>query len=322
MPPHTISRDLKAQIPALFFEQGFTVDQICAALGIGKSTVYKTLQYFHRYGTASNPHAHKSGHNRILSHTDIKFISTLVDQRHCIYLNEIRQALAEQRGCVVSIATLSRTLQRLDIRSKSVSIRPLEHNDLLRAAYMNRIADIVTNPDQFMFVDEAAHNRCTSGHRKGWAFVGKRCFRCFQRRFFVCGQRFSILPILTIDGIITHNIIPGSITADQFVQFLWELVIPLTNPYPGPRSVLILDNCRIHHSEQIRALVEDEALCKLVFLPPYSPDLNPIEQAFFSIKSHLRQHWDDFSLSIIDTAYHNINPDMAWGFIRSSGYIA
>jgi hypothetical protein len=86
--------------------------------------------------------------------------------------------------------------------------------------------------------------------------------------------------------------------------------------------MLILDNCRIHHSKQIRALVEDEALCKLVFLPPYSPDLNPIEQAFFSIKSHLCQHWDDFSLSIIDAACHNINPDMAWGFIRSSGYIA
>jgi hypothetical protein len=35
--------------------------------------------------------------------------------------------------------------------------------------------------------------------------------------------------------------------------------IPLTNPYPGPRSVLILDNCRIHHAEEIRELVEDEA---------------------------------------------------------------
>jgi hypothetical protein len=37
------------------------------------------------------------------------------------------------------------------------------------------------------------------------------------------------------------------------------LQIPLSNPYPGPRSVLILDNCNIHHSEEVRALVEDEA---------------------------------------------------------------
>jgi hypothetical protein len=37
------------------------------------------------------------------------------------------------------------------------------------------------------------------------------------------------------------------------------LQIPLTNPYPGPRSVLIIDNCNIHHAEEVRQLVEDEA---------------------------------------------------------------
>src|ERR1700677_1974027 len=122
---------------------------------------------------------------------------------------------------------------------------------------MNRIADIVTNPDMLMFIDKAARNRHTSGRSKGWSFAGRRCI---QRRFFVRGKRFSILPVLTIDGIITHDIISGSVTADRFLQFLQELVIPLTNPYPGPRSVLILDNCNIHHSEKVQALVEDEAL--------------------------------------------------------------
>lgn len=61
--------------------------------------------------------------------------------------------------------------------------------------------------------------------------------------------------------------------------------------------------------------------CKLLFLPPYSPDLNPIEQAFFAIKAFLRRHWKDNSLSIIDRACLNINSDMAWGFFRASGYV-
>jgi hypothetical protein len=280
--------------------------------------VYQSLQYFRTYGIAHNPHAHKTGRNRTLTALDIKFIATLVDQKHCIYLNEIRQALFKQRGCEISVSSLSRTLQRLDFSRKCVSARALEWNEILRAAYMNQIADVVPSPDMPMFVDEAARNRRTSGRSKGWASAGSRCI---QHRFFVCGQRFSILPVLTIDGIITHNIIPGLITTECFVQFLQELVIPLTNPYPGPQSVLILDNCNIHHSEKIRALVEDEAMCKLIFLPPYSPDLNPIEQAFFSIKAHLCRHWDDFSLSVIDTACHNITVDMVWGFIQSSGYV-
>ena len=62
-------------------------------------------------------------------------------------------------------------------------------------------------------------------------------------------------------------------------------------------------------------------MCKLIFLSPYSLDLNPIEQVFFSIKSYLQQQWDDFSLSVIDAACHNITPDMAWGFIQSSQYV-
>lgn len=117
----------------------------------------------------------------------------------------------------------------------------------------------------------------------------------------------------------------------------------MTNPYPGPRSVLVLDNCNIHHAEEIRELVEDQAGefllckfppnniiltvlllpgCKLIFLPPYSPDLNPIEQAFSAIKSYLRRFHKDLSLSVIGAACRSITAEKAWGFFRASGYVA
>jgi hypothetical protein len=50
--------------------------------------------------------------------------------------------------------------------------------------------------------------------------------------------------------------------------------IPLTNPYPGPRSVLILDNCNIHHSEGVRQLVEDEAGISKLYLSLFQVLLN------------------------------------------------
>ena len=161
------------------------MDQICAVLGVKKSLVYRSLQYFCIYGTAHNPHAHKTGCNWKLSPLDIKFIAALVDQWHCIYLNEIQQALSKHRGRVVSVATLSRSLHRLGFSKKIISRRALERNDMLRAAYMNHIANLVTNPDMLMFVDEAARNRHTSGRSKGWAFTQSRCI---QHRFFVRGQ--------------------------------------------------------------------------------------------------------------------------------------
>ena len=75
------------------------------------------------------------------------------------------------------------------------------------------------------------------------------------------------------------------------------------NPDPGSCSVLVMDNCHIHHGEEVWCLVEDVHhkfpwwhcnltffffwVCKLIDLPTYSPDYNPIEQAFSSIKAYL-----------------------------------
>jgi transposase len=59
-----------------------------------------------------------------------------------------------------------------------------------------------------------------------------------------------------------------------------------------------------------------------MFLPPYSPDLNPIEQAFSVIKSYLRRYCYDVSLSVIGAACRSITPEKAKGFFRASGYIA
>lgn len=63
------------------------------------------------------------------------------------------------------------------------------------------------------------------------------------------------------------------------------------------------------------------AVCKLVFLPPYSPDLNPIEQAFSVIKAFLRRYWKDVTLGILDCACRVITPSKAWGFFHASGYV-
>ena len=114
------------------------------------------------------------------------------------------------------------TLHHLSYSCKVVSAYTLERNYLLQFAFMNKIADKVTNPNMLMFVDEVAHNKKTPVRAKGWLLVGRRCV---QRRCFSHGQRFPILPILMLDGIITYNIISGSVTLAQFLQFLCELVV-------------------------------------------------------------------------------------------------
>jgi hypothetical protein len=84
------------------------------------------------------------------------------------------------------------------------------------------MADLVPDANMLMFIDEAAKNDHTSGRIKGWLLMGTRCI---QQRAFVRGKHFSILPVLTLDGIIAHDVIEGSVNTAQFLSFLEEHVV-------------------------------------------------------------------------------------------------
>ena len=222
MPRRTVSHDLKACIPVLF-RKGYSMEEICDLLSIKKTLVYTSLSYYQVYSVSYNPHAHqKAGRPRLLQSVDIRFIQALLDRRQTVYITELQEELYQARKVHVSIPTLLRTLKHLNFSHKVVLHRAIECDNLRCSVFMNKIADEVPNPNMLMFVDEAAWNRRTSQQKFGWSWRG---WRCIRRQFFVRGQRYSILPILTIDGIITYDIIPGSITAERFLQFLWELVV-------------------------------------------------------------------------------------------------
>jgi transposase len=222
MPRKTISRDLKVRVLILFYEQHFSVKKTCGILAIKKSLAYKTLEFHHTYGTAYNPHARRYGQRRSLAVTDMAFIYNLLEQRHCTYLDELQTELFSRRGVWCSTPTLLRTLRRLHFSQKCVTTKAIERNDLQRSHFMLRIGQDILDPSMLMFIDEAAKNERTTGRKCGWSLKGRRCI---QRRVFICGQQWSILPVLTLDGIITYDIIPGSVTSRGFYQFLHDHVV-------------------------------------------------------------------------------------------------
>ncbi len=73
------------------------------------------------------------------------------------------------------------------------------------------------------------------------------------------------------------------------------------NPFPNKNSVLVMDNAKIHHDEEMINLIERIG-CKVLFLPPYSPDYNPIEIAFSTLKRWFRQN-RDFMETCLDPEY-------------------
>lgn len=64
---------------------------------------------------------------------------------------------------------------------------------------------------------------------------------------FSRGENFTILPAMTVDGYLACNIYRGSVTSERFKEFVETDVLPLCTPFPGPRSIIIIDNAAIHN---------------------------------------------------------------------------
>lgn len=97
------------------------------------------------------------------------------------------------------------------------------------------------------------------------------------------------------------------------------------NPYPGPKSVLVMDNCRIHdhYDEKFLDTIRNAGV-RIEFLPPYSPDLNPIESAFSKFKKAIERigekEEDTDVREIIRMACSTITREDCKGFVENSGY--
>jgi transposase len=104
----------------------------------------------------------------------------------------------------------------------------------------------------------------------------------FQRE-----QRYQILPAYTQDSIILAHIFQGSTDSIVFEDFI-EQLLPLCGKWPEPKSVLVMDNASFHHTQRIEQMCYNAGV-KLVYLPPYSPDFNLIEEFFSELKAFIKR---------------------------------
>lgn len=81
----------------------------------------------------------------------------------------------------------------------------------------------------------------------------------------------------------------GSVDGETFSQFIELHLLPHLLPFNGtnPNSIIVMDNASIHYNSKVAELIQSVGAL-LVYLPPYSPDLNPIEEAFSAVKSFLK----------------------------------
>lgn len=124
-----------------------------------------------------------------------------------------------------------------------------------------------------------------------------------------------------------YQFIHGTSNGDIFQDFVEKELLPQLLPFNGSNSnsIVVMDNASIHHSQAIFDLISSVGAL-LIYLPPYSPDLNPIEEAFSSVKSYLKAHeavicnGSDIKVTI-QAAFNSISADDCKGWFSDSGCV-
>jgi transposase len=170
--------------------------------------------------------------------------------------------------------------------------------------------------DQFVFLDEfGAATNMTRRHARG-----PRGQRVVCKAPHGHWKVLSTIAAMTVHGMLGHGTFDGATDTDTFVAFVGDGLAP----HLAPGQVVVLDNLPAHRSPRVDALIE-AAGARVLRLPPYSPDFNPIEMAISKVKSILRtlgRRTVDGLLAAIDQAIAAITAADAIGFIRHCGYAA
>lgn len=166
-----------------------------------------------------------------------------------------------------------------------------------------------------IFIDETGCHP-GMGPLRGWAPVGERLLG--PESAYSGGRRLSLVAAMDVGGIRRHAIIEGGVKGTDFLEFVRHVL----GPSLRPGKVVVMDNLRLHKNPEVIRFLKDRG-CRVVFIPPYSPDTNPIELAFSKIKHLVRKAAATSLLSLrsaFDVACAAITARDARNYINCAGY--
>lgn len=190
-----------------------------------------------------------------------------------------------------------------------------EREEFLRAAWRVTVA-AETGSDRLVFVDECGAN-ISLVPLYAWSRRGERASAKAPRNW---GKNVTLLSSMSRSGMGPSLAVEGPTTREVFETYLEEVLAPTLSP----GRVVLMDNLSAHKGGQVREIIEGRD-CELVYLPPYSPDLNPIEEAFAKLKGLLRKKGARSREALVEAmgaALDAITVGDARGFFGHCGYVA
>ncbi|MFV1874541.1 IS630 family transposase [Nioella sp.] len=248
------------------------------------------------------------------------FLIELIDQDGDMTMPELAGALVDATGVQAHPDAIGRFLRKLGFTYKKTLVATERRRARVRKLrdewFRHRLPAVTAQPERVVFIDETSV-KTNLTRQRGWSQRGERLvmdapFGSWGTQTFIAG--------LGANALIAPWVIKGAMDGEAFAAYVTQVLLPELEP----GTVVILDNLATHKNAAAAKAMR-EAGCWFLFLPPYSPDLNPIEMAFSKLKAHLRRigartFTDMFSAlaEICDL----FSPDECWNYFKAARYVS
>ena len=293
-------------------------EAIARNLNISLGTAYNIFKLFESTGEV-DPNKKPRRDHKLDDHHAL-YIVGLVLNFPALQLSEFVDKVAEVSGTVVSTSTMCRLLASHGLTRKKIQHVALQRRLDLRGSFVASTYPFSKN--MFVYIDETGCKVKNMLRQYGYALCGDRAV-CHQ--LLVRGQNITAIAAICTTGLLALEIHRDKVNGDIFFDFARGSLIPELLPFDGynHQSIVIMDNCLIHRVQDVVELFNSVGVLVL-YLPPYSPDLNPIELTFSYIKQYLRDHERIIHVvpptQLIKAAFDSITSEMCNNWIQHCGY--
>jgi transposase len=266
-----------------------TAAQMATVAGCSKRSVKairSNLRHFH----STKAPANGGGRRRSITPPMLGALRERLLEKPGLYQEEMALFLWDEFGVLISTHNISGTLRAVGWSKKVARQIAREQNADLRDFYLYNLTQFRSY--YLVFIDESGCDKRIGFRRTGWSPHGVAPVQVAK---FHRDRRYQILPAYTQDGILLSRVFQGSTDSAVFEDYI-EQLLPHCGRWPEPKSVLVMDNASFHHMERLEQMCSDAGV-KLTYLPPYSPDLNPIEEFFAELKAFIKKQWHEFESS-------------------------
>ncbi len=315
MKPH--SNDLRQRVIDAYHNGEGSLRRMAARFSVSLNFVWLLLERWRETGRV-DPKPHGGGQPPKIDDDHLELLRGLVEKRNNATLAELRDAFVRDTGIAVSTGTISRALKRLRITRKKISYHASERDDRedvdrARAAFLREVGR-TTEADHYVFVDESGTNLGLA-RTYGRAVIGQRAPGAKPAN---PGSNYSLIGALSPAGVTAALVVEGAVDTQVVETFVERMLVPTLRP--GDR--VFMDNLSAHKAAAIEAPLAARG-AELHWLPPYSPDLSPLELCWSTIKEDLRTAAARTVSTLVDAvreALEGITPEQARHWFHHCGF--